>query len=217
MINNGDNIWIGTDSFQGNATKTAMRLACKINKEHTFYWAVATPLVADTATGFDFNKVVSATHPKGNLNDKMRTLICKSKVPLSNELAAVKKTSPDYFANFLTYRALFQVLFVGLENGHPSFTWAVLNAQESNGKVEIVSQGPETTGSKLGVFSMGEDKAAKAYISAHIGELTDDPARLIRDSIAAQESEEPEMVGGPISIAKIDPSGFTWIQKGECQ
>lgn len=218
LINNGDNIWIGTDSLQSNAAKTMTRLACKINKERTFYWVVATPILADVATGFDFGKVVSRTHLRGTLKHKMRKFIDKSKVPLSGELATIKKTSPDFFANMLTYKALFSVLFVGIEAGHPRFTWAVLNAQESKkGKVEIVSQGPETITSKSGFFSMGEAEAAKVHISAHIGDLTDDPVGLIRDSIAAQESAEPDMVGGPISIAKIGPIGLTWIQKGECQ
>jgi hypothetical protein len=218
LVNNGDNIWVGTDSLQSNATKTAARSACKINRERTFYWAVATPIVADSATGFNFSKVVTEAHPKGTLHDKMRVFINKAQVPLSDELSAIKKTAPDFFATFLTYKALFQVLFIGIENKHPRFTWAVLNAQESKGIVEITSQGPEMIDSAAaGVFSMGEDAAARAYISAHMDELGRDPVRLIRDSITTQAHATPNSVGGAVSIAKIDSAGFSWIQKGNCQ
>jgi hypothetical protein len=214
LINNGDTLWIGTDSLQGNNTKTATRVACKINKERTFYWAVATPVVADTATNFEFSKVVTAAHLTGTLEHKMKMFIERAKVPLSVELATIKRTYPSDLANFLTYKALFQVLFVGAENGHTRFIWASLNVRESGRKLEIISQGPQTTHSPKGVFTMGEDEAAKAYISDHIDQ---NPVTLLRDSISRQETAEPDVVGGAISIAKIDPTGLTWIQKGECQ
>jgi hypothetical protein len=207
LINKGDTIWIGTDSLQ-STEKKSMRLACKINDEKTFYWAVASPLVADRLTGFDFGELVHKAHLRGDLENKLRMFISTSKAPLSSELSAVKEASPDFFAHLMTLTSLFTVLFVSVEGGNPRFTWVDLKVKESAGKIEIVSEGPQTAKGPLGFLAMGETDAANAYVSLHMREITDDPAQLIRDSINAEISAKPDRVNGPISIARLDATGF---------
>ena len=214
-IQDGESVWVGTDSLLIGSD--GVKFICKIQTGQDFYWAVATPLFIDENTGFDFRKMVQQINPEGGPTNALSAFIIKSKSPIAKEIIAVRGNNPKSFAYFLTFKQMFQVVFFGTENGQPDFVWGALKTNQTDGVVNIIGDGPNSLTAKVGVISTGVNTTAQPYLAAHFGEAVQDPEEFIRTSIALQESATPRLDFGPISIARVSPKGFTWIEKGECQ
>ena len=221
ILRKGNTIWIAADSLQTNRTGGITRLACKVMNGGQFWWAAAGPVYSDPATGFEVSAQVDAVKSKrGAIKSKMNSFVSNSKPAFVAELKSIKSRDPIGFAKVMGYHCLIQIAFAGIERGRATFVWTCMTAIEADGQIMISGTPDEAPlkGDPLAdMVLLGETTEAASYIRKHKSELNGDPIAVIRQSIVYQESAEPQMVGGEVSILELSSSGAKWVDKGECK
>jgi hypothetical protein len=221
VLRSRNTIWIAADSMESDQYLKSHRSACKISSRGQFYWAASGPLYSDPQTGFDVSALMARIKfEDGNLRSKMDTFLSKSKHPFARELAAVKRASPATYSKFLTYQYLLQIIFVGFENGQPTWTLGTLTGHEVNGQITIddaSNEAPFLAEHRTDVQGIGETREAREYLNNHHPEVRNDPVAALRESVLIEERALPQEVGGKVSILEISGIGTRWVEKGECK
>jgi hypothetical protein len=208
-------VYLAADSQQ--TSSTGVRYRCKITRDRGFYWAASTPIYDDPVTGFDIPSIVKRVKYHGTLMDKMRAFIKSAKGPVAKEVATIRNGDQITYQDLISGKsALLEIVFVAMEQGSPAFVSGFFTAREVNGNVivdgePVMHHFPEVVG--MGEWSEG----AFPYLKAHREKLRIATGQVIVDSITAQEIATPQIVGGKVSVLRIDAQGAEWEAKGECQ
>jgi hypothetical protein len=217
-----NNVWMAADSMLGSISGKP-RYACKISQGTGFYWAAASPIHEELATGFNLKAWVGNVQAsRGTLLQKMDAFIRKSKIPITAELErrrAVDRTSFQALLKAANHD-LIKIIFVGVENHVPTVVWATIIAEETSGRI-VVSV--DTLKSIIpaevrdGVVGAGFTTDAFNYLAQHHWETVTDPVSLLRESLRAAEKANPKDVGGTPSIITFTEKGEHWIDEGVCK
>jgi hypothetical protein len=114
-------------------------------------------------------------------------------------------------------------VFFGMRGGTPIVAIASFHIDDSQGPVRVTTapeqflDGPHCPDSQLICgATMGYDKAIKAFVSKHPDWWrATDLAGLVRNFVQIEINDQPEYVGPPVRVLRIDAKGARWIQHGE--
>ena len=213
--------YIGADSLRrreiGNE-KTRLQI-CKISRYGDLYATSAG--VANYAGGFSVEPyiMIAATSALPSLAMKLELLDERIVEPLTSLARRIR--SDDSIA-WKTYqrRGLVEVAFAGIEGGRPTVLQRIYSPVVSPGdQVEIrVLKCPSTDCASGGqIFLLGETQAALRKLgtqSPYPPSIR--PQEVIRDLIGLEIREQPDYVGPPINILRVNSDRTSnWLQGGD--
>jgi hypothetical protein len=213
-----NNVWMAANSMTSASGKG--RSVCQIGQAKGFYWASASP--SEAAPEFGIDASMANVQADGTLLQKMKTLVEKSKAPITGELERLRSSDRGRFQNLMKVanRDLVKIIFVGVENHVPTVVWATLVAEERDGRIVVST---DTVKSVIpaevrdGVVGAGLSKDAISYLAEHHWETAGDPVPLLRESLRAQGRANSHGVGGHVSVLRFSEAGAEWIERGPCQ
>lgn len=205
--------------YRDGQLSIAEKVACKIRKVGPYYSIVAG--IMRGTNGFDaLQETADAYKPGENLEALSESL--RQSVPRTLEpmLTALLAQDPDGFEkNYGRYGALHLTL-IGNEQNAPKVVVVEFRAlASSEGKVSLATRTMSCPGDcpapNAGYF-LGAHEAVEA--SVH-----DNPSVLIKPSeleierlISLEYASRPDIVGGPITMLKVSPSGSAVLRNGAC-
>lgn len=212
-----NNVWMAADSRQGDASGTR-RYGCQIGQGKDFYWASASP--GDEAPAFHIDQAMKRIQASdGTLLERMKALIEKSKIPITEQLEKLRAADQKRFQTLMKVanHDLVKIVFVGIEKHVPTVVWATLVAEEQAGRIVVST---DTLKSVIpaevrdGVVGAGRTKEALEYLGAHHWETGADPVPLLRESLQAEAG--PHAASGTISVLRFSETGAEWVDRGKC-
>lgn len=215
-----NNVWMAADSLLSSGPRKR-QYGCQIGQAKGFYWAAASP--ADEAPEFHLNVLVGKIQATdGTLLEKMKALVEKSKMPITEQLERLRAVDRTRFQELMKVanHDLVKIIFVGVENHVPTVVWATLVAEEDAGRILVST---DTLKSVIpaevrdGVVGAGLSKGAFSYLADHHWETAADPVPLLRESVLAEGKATPHGVGGAVSVLRFSEAGAEWIERGLCQ
>lgn len=207
------------ENYRNGQLSVAEKLACKIRKVGPYYSIVAG--IMRGTNGFDALQEAADAYKPGDdleaVGESLRQSVPKTLAPM---LTALLEQDPDGFQkNYGRYGALHLTL-IGNEQKAPKVVVVEFRALTSaEGKVSVATRTMSCPGDcvapNAGYF-LGAHEAVEA--SVH-----DNPSVLIKPSelevqrlIDLEYASRPDIVGGPVTMVKVSPSGSVVLHNGAC-
>lgn len=144
--------------------------------------------------------------------------------PLEQAATRLRRESPNSYDFAMRKHRPLQVVFMGIENGDPTFSIVDTAVTETKRKItahEKITVVPSENypASDLQFETFGQDSAAvKLYKRNNLAQvLPKDPVGVLRTLVETEIRDDPADVGAPIDILTISPIGTSWNQKGKCK
>jgi hypothetical protein len=224
---NPTSVVIGADSKAtvADGPKVETRTICKIRSANGVYWALAgSDFQATLRSGgvTNVDKIASdAMSGKGSLSD--RVLIFKAAVEpiLDLVLADARYENPSVFQRI--YMHPLSINFIAFSDGVPELHAIdyVTTINASNGEVHVRPNSeialPNPFLPPAFNVTSGEADAIKRYVYQHpdAKSLFIHPA-FVKKMLELEIQDEPNIVGAPVAVVKIDASGPHWVYRGVC-
>jgi len=187
---------------------------CKFKQVGSVFIAAA-GLYSNSATGFDLYSVaLTACQGRSTIQEKADRFARQVQEPLIRALKRIQSIDPEYYRRRLPEgREVVQVAFFGFEVGAPRLH--VRAATLRNQKLVITRKdcpGGDCVQNTMAAI-LGSSDGAYSYINAH-PEIQDiDLAQATNKLVEAEIRNNPNEVGGPVDILRIDKTGARWVQK----
>ncbi|MFH0845770.1 MAG: hypothetical protein V1930_09845 [Pseudomonadota bacterium] len=217
-------IWIGADSKVNLLLpKAVSRSGCKIRQVGNFFIGYA-GLAEYTKTNYDLVTLVNEACMKGGtLEDKVRAFDGVIVNPLSHALKYIKRTHSRYYRQKIHGKAAVQIVFAAVEEGVPIIHVRYLNVSDRGGDSPSIAlykrscPGEDCPNGEF-VAYLGHNEAIVRFVEKEKNFWTIGYAEGIRELIDLEIQAEPDYVGAPIDILRLDGKGHRWIQrKEECR
>lgn len=211
-----NSVYLAADGLQSESASGFTRQFCKIKKQGTVYWAVATNFYYHRTTGFDVEKLVASIGTSGSVHSMMKRFNQVATGPLAREVASLKTEDPTEYAEYIAgTRFVVEIAFVGRENGEP--TWAVTRFRAKKVGTSVTVTGylekrldpPSATG--LGHWDLGAH-----YVVDHPTDFYSNPTGTIRRGLLREAVAGPKDVAEPFSILVVDSHKDEWLEPGLC-
>ncbi|MFH0844731.1 MAG: hypothetical protein V1930_04585 [Pseudomonadota bacterium] len=216
-----DEIWIGADSKVNLLLRKAVsRSGCKIRRVGNLFIGYA-GLAEYTKTNYDLVALVNEACLKGGtLDDKVRAFDGLIVNPLSHALKYIKRTHSRYYRQKIHGKAAVQMVFAAVEAGVPRLHVRYLNVSEREGDSPSIAlskrncPGGDCPNGEFAAY-LGHNEAIVRFVEKERDFWTIGYAEGIRELIDLEIQAEPDYVGGPIDILRLDRNGHRWIQRKE--
>ncbi len=195
------------------------KLACKIRKVGPYYSIVAG--IMRGTNGFDaLQEAADAYKPGDNLEavgESLRQSVPRTLAPM---LTALLEQDPAGFQkNYGEYGALHLTL-IGSEQNTPKVVVVEFRALTSAaGKVSLATRTMscpgDCTAPNTGYF-LGAHEAVEASVHENPSVLIKPSEPEIERLIGLEYASRPDIVGGPITMVKVSPSGSAVLRNGAC-
>lgn len=220
-IRTPEEIWIGADSKVNLLfRKEVSRSACKIRQVGNLFIGYA-GLAEYTKTNYDLVTVVNEACLKGGtLEGKVRAFEELIVNPLSHALKYMRRNHSKYYRQKIHGKTAVQIVFAAVEKGVPILHVRYLNVSDREGDspaVALHKLGCPGRDCPRGEFAsyLGHNAAIVQLMEKEKNFWTRGYAEGIRELIDLEIQAEPEYVGGPVDILRLDRNGHRWIQKKE--
>lgn len=221
VVRTSTEIYIGADSkITDIRNESLTSTACKIRQEDDLFFAFSgLPKIPGVKSGL-MEIIEKASEGGGTITEKVEDFDDIIVDAWSEGLQAVKKERPQFYKKELMGKIVLQIAFAGIQKRKPVFFMRHLKAVERDGLPTIAIYKKSCPGDcrqgKVTAY-LGHTGALKGYISDHSDVWKAGYVQGIRELITLQMEAEPEHVGPPIDILRIDRMGAEWIQiKPEC-
>ena len=205
--------------YRNGQLTVAEKVACKIRKVGPYYSIVAG--IMRGTNGFDALQEASDAYKPGDdleaVSDSLRQSVPHMLAPM---LTALLQQDPDGFAkNYGTYGALHLTL-IGNEQNAPKVVVVEFRALTSaEGKVSLNSRTMSCPGDcpapNTGYF-LGAHEAVEASVHDNPSVLNKPSEPAVERLIGLEYASRPDIVGGPITMIKVSPSGSAVLRNGAC-
>lgn len=185
---------------------------CKVIEEHGIAVGMSGHL-ADSATQFDAAlHIANSLRRSADLNAAIANVLAEMEGPLTRSVAWGKANAPAEYAAHYEGKKVLELLFINVANAEPRIGVLVWRAQ--NG--QVLHEKPTYFGAMQSLV-VGTHDAVKVYQKSHSGWDKLPPAAIIETFLGIEAKEEPDSVGPPFSVVRIDSSGAHWICPGVCE
>lgn len=207
------------EEYRDGQLSVAERVACKIRKVGPYYSIVAG--IMRGTNGFDaLREAAEAYRPGDNLEAVSESL--RKSVPgtLAPMLTALLEQDPAGFEkNYGQYGALHLTL-IGTEQNAPKVVVVEFRALAgAEGKVSVATRTMSCPGDcaapNSGYF-LGAHEAVEASVQANPSVLIKPSEPEVERLIGLEYASRPDIVGGPITMVKVSPSGSAVLRNGAC-
>jgi hypothetical protein len=192
---------------------------CKIRKVGPYYSIVAG--VMRGTNGFDALQEVSSAYKPGDDLEKLSTAVRES-VPqaLTPLLKSVLDADPAMYAKNYAAQAALHLTLIGSEQNSPKVMVVEFRAVEATpGTVTMATRTMscpgDCPGPSVGYF-LGAHEAVEESVRRNPAILNKPDEDGVEKLIGLEYASRPDIVGGPVSMLKISPSGATVLRNGAC-
>lgn len=208
-------IIVGADSKASYAGTEYTESHCKINQVGNLFFAAA-KLVGDNKDRFSVKRIASeAINKGGTISDIVTNFERLVALPLYDLSASIKNNNPDLYEGISSGGSILDILFFGIENNNPTMFYRTFNPL-------FPPFEPSFSGMRGQVIN--DDRPAYICLghtwplAPHITEGPEYWKKMglvsgVRNLIQIAIKDDPSMVGGPITILRIDRKGGKWIEK----
>ena len=189
---------------------------CKIRKIDDLFFAFAGFLDIPGLQS-DLTEVVREASRSGDsITEKIETFDGLIVRDWSQGLPDIRDDHPELYRQKLRGKIVLQIAFAGIERGKPLLFMRYLKVVERGDVPSIVIYKKQCPGDcplgKVYAF-LGHTGALKEHMAGGTDIWDAGYAEGIRRLITIQMEAEPEHVGPPIDILRLDSTGYEWIQK----
>jgi hypothetical protein len=205
--------------YRDGKPTVAGTLMCKVRKVGPYYSIVAG--VARGTNGFDALQEVATAYRPGDdlakLGSSAREFVPRTLTPL---LKTMLDTDPEMFAKNYSGQAALQLTLIGSEQNAPKVLVVEFQAvQTAGGTLSLASRTMSCPGDcaspTMGYF-LGAHEAIEESLRHNTAIISKPNEDGIEKLIGLEYSSRPDIVGGPISMLKVSPSGSTVLRNGAC-
>jgi hypothetical protein len=195
------------------------KLACKIRKVGPYYSIVAG--IMRGTNGFDaLQAAVSAYKPGDSLEALGQSLRQSVPVTLAPMLAELLAQDPGMFSQNYARQAALHLTLIGNEQNAPKVVVVEFQAvQSGTGDITLATRTMscpgDCTAPNAGYF-LGAHEAVEASVHENPAILTRPTEQNIEQLIDLEYASRPDIVGGPITMVKVTPSGSAVLRNGAC-
>ena len=195
------------------------KLACKIRKVGPYYSIVAG--IMRGTNGFDaLQEAVSAYKPGDSLEALGQSLQHAVPVSLAPMLAKLLEQDPEGFSKNYGRQAALHLTLIGNEQNTPKVVVVEFQAvQSGSGEISLATRTMSCPGDcpapNAGYF-LGAHEAVEASVHENPTFLTRPSEQNIEQLIDLEYASRPDIVGGPITMVKVTPSGSAVLRSGAC-
>jgi len=217
VVRTPEEIYIGADSKimdlrDGSFNATA----CKIRKIDDLFFAFAGfPDIPGSQP--DVVEIIQEACGRGDsIHEKVTAFDEIIVRTWSQEIRELKEERPELYRRNLRGKTLLQIAFAGIARRKPVFYMRYLRAVEQRDSPSIVLQKKRCPGNcseGTAYAFLGHTGALKEHMAGGTDIWDAGYAEGIRRLITLQMEAEPEHVGPPIDILRLDRTGAEWIQK----
>jgi len=213
-------VYLGADSKMITEGQPATdRKVCKIHQADELFFAVA-GFAGDRRREFNVPEIVARAAKNGST---IREMVKRSEEAmverLEAELVRLKNEVPAVYEKVVREEGgtVLALAFAGYEEGATFVIITQFGTRDGNPPLVFVKRDSCPGNCPFGVktFFLGSHKAIARYIAEKTGEGDMEPIEAIRYLIELEMKENPQQVGGPVDILRIDRQGPQWIQKKE--
>jgi hypothetical protein len=215
-------VYLGADSKTITEGQPATdRKTCKIHQAGDLFFAVA-GFAGDQRRGFNVPEIVARAARNGfTAGDRVRRSEEAVVEQLTGELVRLRKEAPALYEKVVKGEGgtILALAFAGYEEGATFVIISQFATRNENPPSVFVKRDscPENCPFGVKTFFLGSYQAIARYIGGKAGEGDMEPIEAIRYLIELEIRENPQSVGGPVDILRIDRQGPKWIQKkDEC-
>jgi hypothetical protein len=185
---------------------------CKLIEAHGFAVGMSGH-IGDLATKFDAaTHIADVLRISADFKSTIENLVLDIQTPLARSIAWGKLNAPAEYAAKYDGKKVLELVVISVIEGKPRI--AVLEWRAQGGVV--VAEEPKYLGINQSIV-VGTHRAVEEYQERH-PEWTSLPAlSIIRTFLEIEAKQEPEMVGHPLSIVRIDSASTKWISLGTCE
>jgi len=213
-------VYLGADSKTiTEGQPVTDRKVCKIYQAHELFFAVA-GIASDRRRGFNVPEIVARAVLNGFTIGEMVKLSEEAIVEqLISELVRLREEDSATYQRMVKTDGgtILALAFAGYEEGATFVIISQFGAMDDHPPSVSVKRDSCPGNCPFGVktFFLGSYKAIARYIAGKTGEGDMEPIEAIRYLMELEMESNPQEVGGPVDILRIDKQGPKWIQKKE--
>lgn len=195
------------------------RKVCKIYQADELFFAVA-GFAGDRGRGFNVPEIVARAVRNGfTIRERVKRSEEAIVEQLTAELVRLKNEASTTYEKVVKGGGgtVLALAFAGYEERATFVIISQFATRDDDPPSVLVKRDSCPGNCPLGVktFFLGSYKAIARYIAGKTGEGDMEPIEAIRYLIELEMKENPQGVGGPVDILRIDRQGPEWIQKKE--
>lgn len=212
-------IVVAADSKSISAENRQVENLCKIVQVGKYFF-VSAGLHANSELGYDFYNIAEEAAFLGtNIVESCR-LFSEMVYPVL-ELAVrdVHKDAPEFYKTYIEGHEILNAAFFGIENNALVLfhTDAVVRAEPNRPEgFQIYRSGPinlTADGEQISVLLLGSREPIVEFLATNPAIWNMGLVAAARKLVQLEIDKEPDAVGPPIAILRLDRSGAKWIQK----
>jgi hypothetical protein len=216
-----------TTAAYGSNAAPGHRNMCKVTRAGPFF-AIVAGLAhgwdgrSDTGDAGPFDALREAAHTwrAGDTLDSFAARIGQAFPPrLIPLLEAFYRADPDEYARHYRGQSVLQFLLLGSERGAPQVRIVeFLEFGTSDAPMLIVRDGgcPRDCAAPHNAWFLGTHDRIDDFVRSHNSAIREIDERNLDRLIALEYEARPDIVGGPVSIVKVDRAGGTLLRGGAC-
>ncbi len=190
---------------------------CKVKRVGPYYSIVAG--LARTSNGFDALEEVAHDYKAGDDLTTLANAVLQS-VPrsLGPMLQQLYDTAPDVLSAHLSDSAL-NLTIVGSDHGVTKVIVDEFSVTQNRATISVTGKAVSCPGdcptANAGYF-LGAHEATESAVRQNPSILTHADEQVVGRLIHLEYESRPDVVGGPVSIVKVTPSGASVLRAGAC-
>jgi hypothetical protein len=216
-----------TTATYGSAAAPGRRNMCKVARAGPFF-----AIVAGLAHGWDgrsdsgdagpFDALREAGNAwrAGDTLDSFAARIGQTLPPrLIPLLEAYYRAAPEEYVRHFRGQSVLQFLLLGSERGEPQLRIVeFVELGTSDAPLLIVRDGgcPQDCAAPHNAWFLGTHDRIDEFVRSHNTAIRQNDERNLDRLIALEYEARPDVVGGPVSIVKVDRAGGTLLRGGAC-
>jgi hypothetical protein len=216
-----------TVAYGKDAAAPGHRNMCKVTRAGPFF-----AIVAGLAHGWDgrsnggeagpFDALREAANiwREGDTLDSFAARIGQAFPPrLMPLLEAYYRADPEEYVRHYRGQSVLQFLLLGSEKGAPQVRIVeFLELGTSDAPMLIVRDGgcPRDCAAPHNAWFLGTHDRIDRFVQAHNSAIRENDERNLDRLIALEYEDRPDVVGGPVSMVRVDRAGATLVRGGAC-
>jgi len=219
LVRRPAHIVLAADSL---AISAKPHMVCKISHQGIVFYASA-GVVDNTTTGFSAQAIAAqSAKATGSVAAAARQFADKARSPFSISLTEIRRDHPDFYGREVRGKPEpLQTIFASMEKKIPVFALVYFTIKETPGQVDVDSHISDCPGtacrSGYAAQLLGEDRAA-SKLGAVPSFWDRGDIEAAHQMVAAEITDRPGRVGGPVDIVLLNANGWRWLnKKQECR
>jgi len=204
--------------YQNGESTLERRIVCKVAQPGPFFAIVAG--ISHGTNGFDALAEAEQAWHSGDgldtLTTNIRSAIPRKLVPLLQSLYAADSAA---FVSRYRGQAAVQLLILGAENGSPQarIVEFVETGTADSVRLSIRESGcPDECRNPQAAWFLGTHDRIDESVRANSRLIGHPDEPSLRRLLAIEYEELPDIVGGPVSVVKVNRTGAALIREGAC-